>query len=386
MRRKRREGRGENGSPWLRKSRMQFYVTDQDTGRKHALRDKHGQIVCWDDTQTPGENQKRANQIWYDSQSVRRAGMSGDENEVRVVLDLYLQKHVRDNTSATTFDRYKTWFKEFVERWPGLKVRDLGADHIETWWLESHPKWGSSLKSLVGSAFKAGLNWAASRSRGRPLIPFNPIRDWKLPTMKKRSAKVRVSREEFERVLSVVESPRVRDVLEVLWETGTRPINLARATAKHVAAGGDALVFDEHNTPEGASVHKTFKRTGQALQVPLSDRAREIVLRLVKEHPTGPLFLSPRGSPWTASLLANTIRNYAKKVGLEGRFVAYSARHSLASDLLEEGNTSAIVAALLGNTARIVDRNYSHLAAEVKQLRPLLNRRPDARTESATGA
>jgi integrase len=183
-----------------------------------------------------------------------------------------------------------------------------------------------------------------------------------------------------------VKSPRVRDVLEVLWETGTRPVNLARATKEHIASDGYALVFDEHNTPEGAVVHKTFKRTGEAAIVPLTDRAREIVLRLAEENPTGPLFRTPRGLPWTASRLGNTVRNYAKKVGLEGKFIAYSARHTLATVLLQAGRTSSEVASVLGNTPKVVERNYSHIAAQAKTLREVLcSRRAGESFQAATG-
>jgi integrase len=373
--RKRKKSRAANGLPWLRRDRKQFYVTDPDTGRKTALIDRNGAIVRWDDSQTPGENQDRANAVWYESQKVRQAGLAGEENEIRVVLDQYLQKHVEKSTSAKTLADYTRWFKSFLARWPGIRVRDLTADHIETWWAECHPKWGQSMRNLVGSAFKAGLNWAAAHNRGKPLIPVNPIRDWKLPPMKKRSAKAVVTAEEFQSVLAAVESPRVRDLLEVLWETGTRPVNLARATAAHVAADGRALVFADHNTPAGAAVHKTFKRTGQALIVTLTPRAQEIVMRLAAERPEGPLFLSPTGQPWTASLVANTIRNYATKVGLKGKFVSYSARHTLATELLGVGRTSTEVAAVLGNTPKVVERNYSHLATQADRLRDLLNHR-----------
>lgn len=375
MARRKTTRRGGNGLPWLRRDRMQYYVTDPDTGRKRALLDRHGEIVRWDENLSRKDNQDRANAVWFEGQSLKRAGHVGDENEMRTVLDLFLQKHVEKNASAKTLANYTRWFRSFLARWPGIRVRDLTADHVETWWAECHPRWGSSMQNLVGAALKAGLNWAAARSRGQPLIPLNPIRDWKLPTMKKRSAKAVVSREEFERVLGAVKSPRVKAVLEVLWETGTRPIHLARATAAHVSPNGESLVFDEHNTPKGATVHKTFKRTGQALIVPLTDRAKDIVLRLARERPEGPLFLSPRGQPWTPTLLANTIRHYAKRSGLEGRFIAYSARHSVATELLEAGNTAVEVAAVLGNTAQVVERNYSHVAARAARQRDLLKRR-----------
>jgi hypothetical protein len=310
---KKKARRGANGLPWLRNGRRQYYVTDPVSGKKRALLDTNGDIVRWEDRLTEGENQDRANAIWYECQRLHDAGRAGETNPVKVVLELYLQRHAQKHTSAKTLADYTRWFQSFCDRWPGLTVRDLTADHIEAWWSDRHPKWGTSMRSLVGSAFKAALNRAAARDRGTPLLLNNPIKDWKLPTMKKRSATNVVSRDEYLTVLAGVTSPRVRDVLEVLWETGTRPINLTRATADHVRPDGLALVFAEHNTPAEAVVHKTFKRTGQALTVPLSDRAKEIVLRLARENPTGPLFRSPRGHAWTTQLLASTIRNHAKK-------------------------------------------------------------------------
>lgn len=365
---KKKRRRGANGLPWYRAERDCWCVPGDP--KKAPIRDRHGEIV------RGAENGDRAKAVWHEMMSLTHAGRAGDENDVRTVLEGYLQRHVERHATPKTLDDYSRWFKSFVSRWPGLQVRDMSSDHVERWWAERHPKWGSSMRNLVGSAFKAAFAWAAAADGRKPLIPHSPLNGWKLPTMRKRSAKVVVSGADFGKVLAEVGNQRVRDVLEVLWATATRPINLARATAAHISPDGYALVYDEHNTPEGASVHKTFKRTGQALIISLPEKAREIVLRLAKEHPTGPLFRSPRGNPWTASLLANTIRNHATKVGLKGKFVAYSARHSMATELLTAGRTAGEVAGALGNTAKVVERSYSHVTAErVRRQREMLEHR-----------
>ena len=91
-------------------------------------------------------------------------------------------------------------------------------------------------------------------------------------------------------------------------------------------------------------------------------------------HPTGPLFRTPTGLPWTAVRLANVVLHYAKQAGLEGRFTAYSCRHTRATALLEAGHTDTDVAAILGNTPGVIHRSYSHVAAKVNRLRDLLNK------------
>jgi site-specific recombinase XerD len=377
---KKKDHRAKNGLPWLRRGRMQYYVTNPDSGKKTPLLDRNGLIVRPDAELTDLQNQNRATGIWFDANGLRRAGQMGDENPLRVVFETYLQSHAEKNVEAKTMKNYTRWFKSFLDRWPGLTVRDLNVEHIERWWTERHPEWGTSYRNLVGSAFKAALNWCASTSRGKALIPANPVKGWKLPTMKKRSTTVVISTEEHARLLAIVKSQPVRDILEVLWDTGTRPINLTRATAGHVSANGVSLVFDENNTPPGAIVHKTFKRTGEPLVVLLSSKAQNIIRRLVEKHPSGPLFRSPSGLPWTACLLANTIRNYACKAGLEGRYVAYSGRHSLATHLLTAGQSTSQVAAILGNTASVVERNYSHVQV-TRELRELLEARSGSVTE-----
>jgi hypothetical protein len=46
-------------------------------------------------------------------------------------------------------------------------------------------------------------------------------------------------------------------------------VNLARATKAHLTEDGNALLFADWNTEEGSAVHKTFKKTGRPLAVPL---------------------------------------------------------------------------------------------------------------------
>ena len=200
--------------------------------------------------------------------------------------------------------------------------------------------------------------------------------------MRKRSAEVVVTDAEFDALLSLVKSGPVRDILRAAWETGTRPVNLSRAAAANLTDDGNALLFADWNTAEGSAVHKTFKATGRPLVVPLPDAAREIVHRLAAEYPTGPLFRTPTGLPWTDLRLANTVLHYAKRAGLKGRFTAYSCRHTRATALLEAGHSDTDVAAILGNTPGVIHRNYSHVAAKVNRLRDLLNR---SRTGTGSG-
>ena len=86
---------------------------------------------------------------------------------------------------------------------------------MRDWWDACHPRWGNSTRNLSGRALKAAFRWAAAPGRGGAIIPGNPLEGMSLPTMRKRSAEVVVTDEEFDGLLTLVKSECVRDVLVV---------------------------------------------------------------------------------------------------------------------------------------------------------------------------
>ncbi|OWK35509.1 tyrosine-type recombinase/integrase [Fimbriiglobus ruber] len=357
--------RGVRGKPWYRGERDQWFVTID--GKKQPLVDGKGNPVRGKD------NRLGAEKVWHEMAVMAAAPDNGSDNEVRTILDLYLQDMERRKVTTKTFETYAGYFKSFLARYPKLLVCDLKPSHIHGWWQASHPDWGNSTRNLSGAAFKAAFRWATAAGKGGAIIPRNPLDGMPLPTMRKRSAEVVVSDQEFSDLMKLVKSEEVRDVLFVAWETGTRPVNLSRASKANLTEDGNALMFADWNTEAGSAVHKTFKQTGRPLVVPLTDAARVIVHRLAEKYPDGPIFRTPTGLPWTDLRLANTVLHYAKRAGLKGRFTAYSCRHTRATALLEQGHSDTDVAAILGNTPGVIHRNYSHVAAKVNRLRDLLN-------------
>jgi integrase len=362
----RKRERGVRGKPWYRAERDQWYVTIDK--KKEPLFDSKGNPVRGRD------NRADAERAWHEMAVMAAVPDNGADNEVRTILELFLQDADKRGVTKKTIGSYTAYFKSFNARHPKLLVRDLRPAHVRDWWDASHPEWGNSTRNLSGAALKAAFRWAASPGKGGAIIPRNPLEGMSLPTMRKRSAEVVVSEEEFAGLLKLIKSDAVRDILVVAWETGTRPVNLSRATAENLTEEDAALIFTDTNTEPGSPVHKTFKQTGRPLVVPLTDTARDVVRRLAKKYPEGPLFRTPTGLPWTAIRLANTVLHYAKQAGLDGRFTAYSCRHTRATALLEAGHTDTDVAAILGNTPGVIHRSYSHVSAKVNRLRDLLNR------------
>jgi integrase len=362
-----------NGGPWYWAARGVWCATFDK--KRVVLRDRNGQPV------TGEAHRGEAERLWHEMLSMAEVPRKGEDNTLADVLDLYLQD-VERRCPEKTLTHFTKVFKSFVVRWPGLLVRDLKPAHVLQWWKGQN--WGDSTMNMTGRWLRSALNWAAAPGKGG-LIPTNPLHGMRLPTCRKRSAEVVITDVEFDHLISLIKTKAVRDVLMVLWETGTRPINLARATAANLTADGIALVFDAHNT--SGTVHKTFGKTGRALRVYLTDAAREVCIRLRERRPEGPLFRTARGLPWTGNRLSSIARYYAEKAGLKGRFVPYSARHSRATALLVAGESVETVSAILGNTPAQVASNYSHVAEAGGYLRDKLNKHsPAAAAAAAHGA
>jgi hypothetical protein len=324
-----RRKRGEKGKPWLRKlsnGTLRWYMPKGATGGKLVP------ITRKDDTFIDGkEAESDAIQAWHAWMASAQAPEKGEDNEVRLVLDLYLQ-HVQKHASKKTLDAYVGFFRSFRDQWPGLLVRHLWPLHVDQWWEQCHRTWGPSTRLYSATALQAALNWAAGTQGG--LIPKNPLKGMKMPRGRSRGADALIDDDDHKKLLAAVPDD-LRDVLITLRHTGTRPSTVSRVTASEFDAEQGTWRLD----PER---HKSGKKTGMPLVV-LPPALVELCKRLALKHPQGPLFRTKKGEPWYAAKLASRILWYKKK--LQVKVIAYGYRHNLATDLLEQGVADAQVAA-----------------------------------------
>jgi len=117
--------------------------------------------------------------------------------------------------------------------------------------------------------------------------------------------------------------------------------------------------------------HKTAKKTGKPRVIYLAPEMLEMSRRLVAERPEGPLFPSRKmNRPFSKNAIRIRFRRLREKLPHLNGVVAYTYRHSYATDALENGVGIAQVAELLGHTdTRMVSRNYGHLNQKVAHMR-----------------
>ena len=100
----------------------------------------------------------------------------------------------------------------------------------------------------------------------------------------------------------------------------------------------------------------------------LSSPARELVEKLVRQQPSGPLLRNDNGKPWTISATSCAFGRVKKKIGK--RFCLYDYRHGWATSALERGIDPVSVSVLMGHAdSSMLCRVYEHLARNTANLR-----------------
>jgi integrase len=339
-------------------------------GKASPIVDAEGQPV-------KGEgNRKKAFTVWQETVAREKAATRGLDNPLRVIFEEFLDYTERHREKDTYAD-YRRTLQSFKDKWPDLTVGELSVRHVEAW-FDEHPGWGDTTKNDYVTIVLTAFNWAAKPTVR--LIPFNPLKGMEKPRKKSRGGKARVD-EATHRALMAGVPWDFRQVLMALRHTGgTRPSNICRVTAKHFKENPGVWIFDEHNTEPGTPIHKTFKKTGKALVVPLTPALVTLCKELAAKHPEGPLFRTRRGKAWTVNAIEKRFKRWlgilAKKgVELPGVY-AYCYRHQMATNFLERGESDTLVAAGLGHQGgtKVLHQHYSGVNAQHKAVLDMLTR------------
>lgn len=227
-----------------------------------------------------------------------------------------------------------------------------------TRWLHALALSQSSKSSIAGIVM-AATRWATANG----LLPADPLKGVKKPPITSRGSKALVSDEAHAKVMADA-APELRLLLTLLRETGARPSELARLTAKDVdAVNGVATLTD----------HKTAHHTGKPRLLILTPLAVTLLRPLMAERPEGPLLANALGNPWTKDAIGHAMRRVCERIGVKA--IAYGYRHTFATEALAAGVPDATVAALLGHCdTSMIHRHYSHLSSRTQALRDALGK------------
>jgi integrase len=297
-----------------------------------------------------------------------RADQSQDENPAGLILARF-QQHTEAHRRASTVRLYKKLFRPFAQVCGELRVAELRHRHVYEFLermrsgKEGH-SWGDGTCRIFIANLQAAFNWASLP--GVSLVTANPLRGIERPGPRSRSGDCLVSSEDHRRLCAAAR-PHLRDLIVCLEATGARPAELLAAQAADWIDEKGALLYRRDAVrSQGRFAHKASKRKDRMLF--FSGEALEIMRRLVGSYPSGPLFRTRFGRPWTASGWRSSFEKLCERVGVEG-VCLYSYRHTFATNWLLAGKSIDRLAALLGNTVPVLRQHYAHLLADTEGLR-----------------
>jgi len=198
------------------------------------------------------------------------------------------------------------------------------------------------------------------------LIPANPASELALPRPPRRLPKHVLSAEEVEAIMSLPDVTRplgLRDraMLEVLYSTGMRRMELAQLQIEHVDIERGTVFVSQ-----GKGRRDRF--------IPLGARAGDWVGRYLQQarpqlawnESERTLFLSREGEPLNHCWLSTSIARYVSRAQTNKRGGCHLFRHTMATLMLDGGADVRYIQAMLGHAELSTTEIYTHVA--IRQL------------------
>jgi len=259
----------------------------------------------------------------------------------------YLQS-LRYHASQSTLEWYRNYLATFSQFAGDRNASEITPSLVYVWVDNNYGNLSPSSQHAAARAVVRLMNWAADEQ----LIDRSPLSSFRKPPPSNRE--VLLTPPQYALCLRESAGP-MRDVVKFLWHTGCRPQELRAIESMFVS--GNKIVF-----PAGRSKGKRKRRV-----VFLNPAATRIAARLAAAHSVGPIFRDTRGNPWTKNGPSLAFRRLRNRTNMDG-LCAYAFRHAFITRHLEAGVDVATVAAISGNSARMILEVYSHVTDDAERL------------------
>jgi len=215
---------------------------------------------------------------------------------------------------------------------------------------------------------------SAARSFFRYLIrekktKVNPFQNLLTPKLPKKLPNF-LYPEEMKDLLEAVDNKRDLAILELLYGTGMRVIEISRMNL------GDLDLDENEIRVFGKGSKERIVLFGSQAKKAMEEYLNHVRSSLLKGTKTNAFFIGRRGSRLTTRHIERIIRFYAKKAGIQKKVSPHTLRHSFATHLLEGGADLRMVQELLGHVSLSTTQVYTHVTRErLKQVYDLAHPR-----------
>jgi integrase len=295
------------------------------------------------------------------------AGKGTDHYLVSALLNQY-RAHLKKSRKSGVPGVFEVMARGFAEEFGKLKVSDLKPHMVEDWLERQSHRWNATSKAHAGTLILAAVSWA----RRKGFIENDPLAGRvDLPDPLLRGREARMSDELIDLLVSEAYANKMRsrewgDFLTLLRLTGARPMELRAAEAHNYQKG--KLVF-RWNATRGY-VWKNARKTKRDRVIYIPPAWKDYVEEQVRKHPSGPIFRTPRGAPWSGTSVGNKwqwllkrpkVVAYCAEHAIEVKSLRpYNLRHSFISNYLDANGDYYGCAQMCGTSIKMLETRYSH--------------------------
>ncbi len=326
--------------PYLRENRNTWYV--QISGHEYTL----------------GKDKDEAFRLYHELMSKRQEGQppaplpAAPMLAAVEIIDAFLD-WAQKNRERLTHEAYQRRLQVFVDSIPpSLPYSELKPYHVTRVMDANAEKWNNNSKNDFASAVQRAFNWAQAEG----VISHNPLARIRKPGREARE--LAITPVQYVEIMQAVAEPNFRMVLELAWETGSRPQELRIIEARHVDLEQRRIVFP----PKEAKGKKRYRVISLG-----TDRALEIIRDLCEQRPHGPLLLNSEGQPWTKDAINCAFCRLKEKLGVKYYLGAF--RKGFTTEGLKNGIDTLTMAHLLGHSnGAMVSRIYGQVQQDPKYM------------------
>jgi integrase len=297
-----------------------------------------------------------------------RGPAKGERISVSLLCDLLLD-WIKDHREPETFEWYCRHLQSFCDHCGSSKADEITPGEVARW-LAGKP-WGKSTRHGAIAAVKRAYRWGVRNH----LLTTDPLANLERPGVESRQGLM--TADQFRAIMGESDEA-FRSLLTILHETGMRPSEAYRLTARDVDWKRNHVIFQKH---------KTSGKAGRPRVIYLTPVAMELLGRLAAKNTDGPILRNTAGSPWTRWVVAHRFGRLRARLRLGREVTADGFRHLFITDGLDKGIPIATLAELAGHgSTRMIEHTYSHLSERREHLeRAVRAIRPGAKEPGSSG-
>lgn len=226
-------------------------------------------------------------------------------------------------------------------------LREIEEHHIMEWWSTIPKTYGPENKPYVPSYLKV------VRATLRAFLSFHRItrmKMFKFPVVKvPKKTPEWLSRSEQERILEFVPSHH-QPIIRFLMAYGCRVSEACNLKKSDIDLEKNTIVFRE-------------RKNDRDNTLPVFDKVKHL-FKVTHFKQREYVFSTANGEKYTRQVLYRLWIDASEKAKTKIIPLKNATRHSLASQLLESGQSAVMVSRILGNTASVVERSYGSISIQ----------------------